>query len=65
MHIFDKEKFFQGGWALVAEQRRSGLDAMVLTGSMHPWETSGLEEIEVDGKVSAYSDHYGLKLLVD
>lgn len=35
--------------ATVAEQRRRGLDAVVLTGSMHPWEHCGIEEIEVDG----------------
>jgi glycosyltransferase involved in cell wall biosynthesis len=34
---------------LLAEQRRHDAEVLLLTGSMHPWETCGIEEQSVDG----------------
>ncbi len=34
---------------LLAEQRRQGLEAALLTGSMKPWAACGVEELELEG----------------
>lgn len=50
---------------LLASQRAEGLDVVLLTGSMQPWEECGVEELEVDGvrvlrlhRDDLFFDHY-------